>query len=70
MTYTDNLSLKKPSTSDERKISDINDNIDTIDTEIQNIKNKGSSNAGKFLIVGNDGVVIPVTVPFANGGSY
>ena len=32
--------------------------------------NQGTSNAGKFLIVGSDGVVVPTTVPFAAGVSF
>ena len=31
---------------------------------------QGSGNAGKFLVVGNDGKVAPVTVPSANGVSF
>ena len=32
--------------------------------------NQGSGNAGKFLVVGNDGVVVPTAVPMAAGGSF
>jgi len=69
-TYTEHIYLKKPAYSDVRDIKDINDNMDLIDETIYGIQNKGQENAGKFMIVGNDGVVAPVTVPFANGGSY
>lgn len=31
---------------------------------------QGVGNAGKFLVVGNDGNVVPTTVPFANGVSF
>lgn len=31
---------------------------------------QGEANAGKFMIVGSDGIVAPVTVPFANEGVY
>ena len=32
--------------------------------------NQGSGNAGKFLMVGNDGIVAPVTMATWQGGSY
>ena len=32
--------------------------------------NQGSGNAGKFLVVGSDGVVVPVTMQTWQGGSY
>ena len=32
--------------------------------------NQGSGNAGKFLVVGNDGIVVPVTMAVWQGGSY
>lgn len=32
--------------------------------------NQGSGNAGKFLVVGNDGVVVPVTMATWQGGAY
>ena len=32
--------------------------------------NQGSGNAGKFMVVGNDGVVVPVTMAVWQGGSY
>lgn len=32
--------------------------------------NQGSGNAGKFLVVGNDGVVVPVTMTAWSGGNY
>ena len=32
--------------------------------------NQGSGNAGKFLVVGNDGVVTPVTMTAWSGGNY
>lgn len=32
--------------------------------------NQGSGNAGKFMVVGNDGVVVPVTMAEWSGGSY
>ncbi len=32
--------------------------------------NQGSGNAGKFLVVGNDGVVVPVTMSVWQGGNY
>ncbi len=32
--------------------------------------NQGSGNAGKFLIVGNDGIVVPMTMAVWQGGSY
>jgi hypothetical protein len=31
---------------------------------------QGSGNAGKFLVVGNDGIVVPVTMATWQGGSY
>ena len=31
---------------------------------------QGSGNAGKFLVVGNDGIVVPVTMAVWQGGSY
>ena len=36
-TYTQNLNLKKPATSDNAKISDLNSNMDTIDTYCKNL---------------------------------
>lgn len=32
--------------------------------------NQGTANAGKFLVVGNDGIVAPVTMQTWSGGSY
>lgn len=32
--------------------------------------NQGSANAGKFLVVGNDGVIVPVTMAAWQGGNY
>lgn len=32
--------------------------------------NQGSGNAGKFMVVGNDGIVVPVTMAVWQGGSY
>lgn len=32
--------------------------------------NQGSGNAGKFMVVGSDGVVVPVTMQTWQGGSY
>ena len=32
--------------------------------------NQGSANAGKFLVVGNDGTVAPVEIPAASGVSF
>ena len=32
--------------------------------------NQGTTNAGKFLVVGSDGIVAPTTVPFAQGVSF
>lgn len=32
--------------------------------------NQGAANAGKFLVVGNDGVVVPVSVPTATGVNF
>ena len=69
-TSTANLGLVKPDLTDIRDITVINGNMDTIDTAIRNLQNKGSANAGKFLIVNNDGDVVPTTVPFANGVSF
>lgn len=69
-TQTTHLNLTKPATTDYRDITVINGNMDTIDTAIWNLQNKGSANAGKFLIVASDGTVTPTAVPFANGGSY
>ena len=70
MTTTTHLELEKPEYTDTAYISTINGNMDTIDTEIYNLKNKGSANAGKFLIVSSNGDVVPTTVPFANGVSF
>lgn len=69
-TSTANLGLVKPDLTDTRDITVINGNMDTIDTAIHNLQNKGSANKGKFLIVNNDGDVVPTTVPFANGVSF
>lgn len=33
-------------------------------------KDQGSGNAGKFLVVGNDGKIAPVTMQAWQGGSY
>lgn len=33
-------------------------------------KDQGSENAGKFLVVGNDGIVAPITMAEWQGGSY
>ena len=58
-TYTTNLSLKKPATSDKIRIADINGNFDTLDSTIgsvgsssigQNIKNLG----GAIAIISNN----------------
>lgn len=70
MEHTEHLGLNKPEYTDTRDIKDINDNMDALDTAIHNLQNKGSGNAGKFMIVDSSGNVVPVTVPFANGGSY
>jgi hypothetical protein len=70
MTTTVHLELEKPEQTDVRDISVINGNMDIIDMEIYNLKNKGLENAGKFLIVNSDGDVVPTTVPFANGVSF
>lgn len=32
--------------------------------------NQGTANAGKFLVVGSDGIVLPVTMQTWQGGSY
>lgn len=32
--------------------------------------NQGAANAGNFLVVGNDGVVVPVSVPTATGVNF
>jgi hypothetical protein len=69
-TTTEYLGLVKPDLTDVRDISVINGNMDTLDTTIHNLQNKGSVNAGKFLIVNSDGDVVPTTVPFANGVSF
>lgn len=37
MEYTTNLNLKKPATTDNVKISDINENMDTLDSNIKSI---------------------------------
>lgn len=42
---------------------------DTIDAGKLNA-NQGSGNAGKFMVVGSDGVVVPVTMQTWQGGSY
>ena len=71
MNKTTYLELNKPEYSDYAQIPTIyNETMDTIDTAIHNLQDKGAANAGKFLIVGSDGVVVPTTVPFANGGTY
>lgn len=46
--------------------------LNNIESGISNsfVANQGSSNAGKFLVVGNDGVVVPVTISVWQGGSY
>ena len=31
---------------------------------------QGAANAGKFLVVGNDGIVVPVTMSVWQGGNY
>lgn len=69
-TATEYLGLVKPDLTDVRDISVINGNMDTLDTTIHNLQNKGSANAGKFLIVNSEGDVVPTTVPFANGVSF
>lgn len=69
-TYTTNLNMKKPDYSDPRDIKDINDNMDILDSAIRNLQNKGSGNAGKFMVVNNSGDVVPTTVPFANGVNF
>ena len=33
-------------------------------------KNQGIANAGKFLVVGSDGVVVPVAMSAWQGGSF
>ena len=68
--HTDHLNLTKPAYDDAADIEVINDNMDVIDTAIYNLQNKGSANAGKFLVVANDGTVTPTTVPSANGVSF
>lgn len=68
MPVTPNIGLRLPEGADAADIADINYNMETIDSEIQAIKNKGAANAGKFLVVGNDGAVTLLTVQ--TGGSY
>jgi hypothetical protein len=65
---TPNIGLRLPEGADAADVDDFNYNMDKLDTEIQAIKNKGSSNAGKFLVVGNDGAVTLLAVQ--TGGSY
>ena len=70
MSTTTNLGLGLPTYDDAADIPEIyNENMQRIDAGAV-IKNQGIGNAGKFLIVGNDGAVVPTTVPFANGGTY
>ena len=68
MPVTPNIGLRLPEGADAADIADINYNMEILDDEIQAIKNKGSSNAGKFLVVGNDGAVTLLAVQ--TGGSY
>lgn len=52
----------------------IKSNADAIPSSASDVgavaANQGSGNAGKFLIVGNDGTVAPVTMAAWSGGSY
>lgn len=70
--YTSRYNLKKPDGTDYYSVSDQNENMDKIDTALaaKLDTNQGSGNAGKFLVVNNDGNVVPTTVPFANGVSF
>lgn len=67
---TTHYNMIKPQYNETADIGDINNNMDTIDGLIYGIKNVGSTNAGKFMVVASDGTVTPTTVPFANGGTY
>lgn len=45
--------------------------VETIDTGEDKVNSfQGSENAGKFLVVGNDGIVAPVTMSAWQGGNY
>jgi hypothetical protein len=68
---TANIGLNLPAGTDAANIPLIyNENMEIIDLQIAQIKNKGASNAGKFMVVDSSGNVVPTTVPFANGVSF
>ena len=69
-TPTTNLGLNQLEYSDMAEIPTIyNADMQKIDAGVV-LKNQGSENAGKFMVVNNSGIVTPTTVPFANGGTY
>jgi len=70
--YTSRYNLKKPAENENYSVQDQNGNMDLIDSALvaKLDSNQGTTNAGKFLIVNSSGVVVPTTVPFANGVSF
>lgn len=47
-TYTTNLNLKKPDTTDKVSIADINANMDLIDAAIAQIRSIGNAEGGSY----------------------
>jgi hypothetical protein len=70
MPATTHFNLKKPEYTDDSDVKDLNDNMDTIDAALWALKNWGSANAGKFLVVGSDGNVELLDVANASGGEF
>lgn len=69
-TYTTNLNLIKPELTDAASISDINSNMDTIDSALAAVLPAvTSSDNGKFLRV-VDGAWAAAAIANASGGSF
>lgn len=69
-TYTTNLNLIKPELTDAASISDINSNMDTIDSALAAVLPAvTSSDNGKFLRVVN-GAWAAAAIANASGGSF
>lgn len=69
-TYTKNLNLIKPELADAASISDINSNMDTIDSALAAVLPAvTSSDNGKFLRV-VDGAWAAAAIANASGGSF
>jgi len=70
MPETTHFHLLKPEYSDDSDVQVINQNMELIDGALWGLSNYGSANAGKFMIIGNDGSISLLDVANASGGAF